>query len=150
MASVRCHLAWVILLACYPRTAPIAELIRPVVGLVDEAERQFLATKLAQIDGEFAPAVGAGLFRDHFVGEALTVAADDEPPIATRVVADVEEQCRFLAGGWRQFLSQYARCVTRDGMCAEDAVSVEVVVEQSDAEFSARTRCEAGEDFGDQ
>src|SRR5439155_19599772 len=82
-------------LADNPRRAPVAELVGPVVGLVDEAESQVLAGEFAQIDGDGAPAVAAGFFRDHLVGEAFAVASDDESPVAARVVGDVEDQRRF-------------------------------------------------------
>ena len=70
------------LLAHDSRSAPVAELVGPVVGLVDKVELEFLAGEFGEVDGECPPAFRAGFFRDHLVGHALAVAEDEQSPVA--------------------------------------------------------------------
>src|SRR5258708_760331 len=72
--------------------APVAELIRPVIGVVVQFEIDSLARERGKIDLDVNPAVLGCLRADDPVVELLSVGLDDELPVAVRVVRDRQPQ----------------------------------------------------------
>src|SRR3954447_8069565 len=102
---------------------PVAELVRPVVGLVVKLDGDRLAGELGEVDRGRRPPVLGRLGPDQLLQPGLAIDLHDELPVAPRAVADVDDELRLRAGGDGQAAPEDAGLGLAHGMSAEDSRS---------------------------